>query len=282
MTDTTPTTPVQQKKKRNRLIDVLLILVMVGALAFGAWMYFNPSKLEVPDMTPSTANATQIEDMQNKPVTIDGANSGQAKNNGKKVDSHTGNDIKIPAMGDEDKGQEGELTDDQTTRSTSGDVITTALSQACPNIANGSICFPSRREVLYYHMVGTHWYNGVENMSIPSTYSVGLLNTTAPVGSDHGTSLFAAHVVFNGGRQGPFYTLPTTQVGEDVIIRDMQGRNWLYRVYKTAKVNRDQLPADLYDVNGIGQVAFVTCTGTYSAGHYQQRMLVYAVPVEVF
>lgn len=279
--------PVRAKKKKRGIIDLLLVLVLIISAGYATYSFLQPDMLEVPEVVPETVAPEQV---VTDPPAIPGSNSGQEEKDGKEVQTNepgnkenTSGDVAevvtIPAFGNADNGIEGILTEEETTRSTEGQVIPQDLKKACPGLANGSICIPSTKDVIYYHNVGTHTYKGNLNMSIPSTFSAGLLKNTAPVGSAKGTSLFAAHVVYKGGVPGPFYDIPKVRSGADIIVRDMKGRNFLYRVYRTQKVDKDVLPDELYNTDGQAQIALVTCTGTVISGRYQSRAIVWAVPV---
>lgn len=276
-------TPVNQKK-RSKVIDVFLVLVLVVSLGFFAYSLTQPDVLEVPEVVPQSV---EPESVVQDSIEIPGSNTGQDEMAGEEVPLNTEPNsegdvaevISIPAFGDEESGQEGVLTNEETTRPTDGQIITNDLKRVCPGLANGSICFPDKKQVIYYHNVGTYWHKGTERMSVPSTFSAGWYRDSAPVGSNEGTSLFAAHVVYNGGKKGPFFDLPRMKTGQDIIIRDMKGRNYVYRVYNTQKVDRDALPDELYETEGQAQIALVTCTGTLVSGRHQERAIIWAVPV---
>lgn len=195
----------------------------------------------------------------------------------------TGPDRDIPAVGNFDDGERGVLTEDtpNETRGTRGDPISRELEQSCPGIVNGSICIPSTNDVIVYHDVGTR-HSTVSNdlvMNVPSTRSAGLLNTTSPIGADQGTSVIAAHVLFQGGLPGPFWNVPTLEAGDEIIVRDMNGKNFTYKVHKKTVHEWDQLPKELFDTTTEPQIALVTCTGTYTDGTFDKRAIAWATPV---
>lgn len=196
----------------------------------------------------------------------------------------TGPDVQIPGIGDFDAGERGDLTTDTApdTRQSGGDPISRELADKCPNIANGSICIPSIGEVIYYHNVGTRESTTGSGliMAVPSTDTAGWLTDSAPIGSSEGTSVLAAHVIFRGGVEGPFYDLNKLNAGDEVIVRDMNGKNFAYRVYKTTVTEGKTLPDEVYQyTNSPHQLALVTCTGDFADGRYAQRLVVWAAPI---
>lgn len=191
-----------------------------------------------------------------------------------------GEQVEVPGLGGEQEGRDGVLTDDKDVRGTSGTPISPQVASSCPGLVNGSVCIPSQKKVVVYHSVGTYLYDTSLTMRIPSTQAVGWLKTTAPVGATKGTSLFAGHVAYKGGIPGPFYRIGEMKMGDDVIVRNNAGRNFLYRVYRIQRVPKTSLPDDLFATSGDPRIALMTCTGTFTAGHFQDRVIVWAAPVE--
>ena len=195
-----------------------------------------------------------------------------------------GPDVQVPGFGGFEEGLEGVLTKDTPPdkRSSSGDPISAALNDACPNMTAGTMCIPALDQVTYWHSVGTRQSTTGSGlvMAVPSTQTAGWLDSTAPLGASQGTSLFAAHVIFKGGVPGPFYNLNKLNVGDDIIMRSLNGKNYTYRVFKATITEGTKLPDEVYKKNsGPHQIALVTCTGTYLDGRYENRMIIWAAPV---
>lgn len=186
---------------------------------------------------------------------------------------------RVPAAGDPAAGAQGVLTKEKESRSLTGDAITEPLKQACPNMVNGSICLPRFKKVVTYQAVGNFEYQGKTFMAVPSTMSAGWHKDTARLDASKGTSLLAAHIVFKGGIPGPFYNVPNMRSGDTVIVRTMGGKNYTYVVYRQDVVDKTKIPSEVWNTSGRRQIALLTCTGTYVDGHFQQRSIVYAVPV---
>lgn len=196
----------------------------------------------------------------------------------------SGPDVQIPGIGDFDAGERGDLTTDtpSTPRQSGGDPISRELADKCEGIANGSICVPSIGEVIYYHSVGTRQSTTGSGliMAVPSTDTAGWLNDSAPIGASEGTSVLAAHVIFRGGVEGPFYDLNQLNAGDEVIVRDMDGKNFAYRIYKTTLTEGKTLPDEVYEyTDSPHQLALVTCAGDFVDGRYGKRLVVWAAPV---
>lgn len=196
----------------------------------------------------------------------------------------SGPDVAVPGVGDLEAGEEGALTEDTPTerRSSNGDPISRELAAECPNMTSGSMCIPKVDEVIYWHSVGTRnsTTNGSLVMAVPSTRTAGWLKDSAPLGANEGTSIFAAHVVFSGGVPGPFYEVNKLRAGDEIIMRDMNGKNYTYRVYASEVTEGTSLPDEVYRYKDVPhRIALVTCTGTYLEGTYEQRLIVWAAPV---
>lgn len=197
----------------------------------------------------------------------------------------SGPEVDVPGIGDYEAGEEGVLTDGgeaPVKRSSGGDPISKELAAACPKMTSGSMCIPAIDEVIYWHSVGTRnsTTNGNLVMAVPSTDTAGWLDDSAPLGAREGTSVFAAHVVFKGGVPGPFYELNKLKPGDEIIMRDMNGKNYTYRVYASEVTEGKTLPDEVYQYSGVPhRIALVTCTGTFIEGHYDRRMILWAAPV---
>lgn len=270
-------------KKKFDFVNIFLILIMVGGLAFGAYSLFW--KDDYPEPAPLRPAAVAPDTLKDEPPKIDGADTEGAvaipaataendKNGNGIPDAYES--IEIPGYGNEADGVEGVLTHETDSRGREGDAISPDLAAACPQIANGSICIPSIGSMTYYHDVGTHYYNGVLNMSVPSTFSAGRLNTTAPIGADKGTSVFAAHVLYTVGIGGPFHSLGNANIGDDVIVRTQEGQNHTYRIYKKEAVGENELPQEMFSKDSEHRIVLVTCTGP----NLDDRHLVWATPID--
>lgn len=314
MSESTPTTPPASGRDKRKIITIAgIALAVIAAILLAMFFYkqANPTTAPIPTVGTTVSVAPTASEVQDKPV-IPGANSGA--NSGKKKtpkpsassspepsitlapgyesappDPQTGDqqvtgpDVTVPGVGNFDDGEHGNLTNNAPpeTRSSDGDPISRELAAACPNMTSGTMCIPAINEVIYWHSVGIRdsTTGSGKVMAVPSTDTAGWLKDSAPLGASRGTSVFAAHVIFRGGVEGPFYNLNKLNTGDDIIMRDLNGKNYTYRVYKTTVTQGTEIPDEVYDYQGTHQLALVTCTGDYNDGHYNQRLIVWAAPV---
>lgn len=121
-------------------------------------------------------------------------------------------------------------------------------------------------------------------MVIPHDLSVaGWLSTTAPLDSDEGTTLMAAHVSYNGV-DGLFHNLPQVLPGDAVVTFDERGERTDWVVTGITPYPKTSLPADIYSNEGERRLVLATCTGRLvqsptGTWHHEDNAIVTAVPV---
>lgn len=109
-----------------------------------------------------------------------------------------------------------------------------------------------------------------------------------------GTTIIAGHVDDLDQGPGAFYWLYEVKPGADITVTDFgrtangkldithAGTVTHWKVYKTAVVEKDKLPSDLYAKDGQRRLVLITCGGPllhYSWGNtYADNVLVYATP----
>jgi len=102
----------------------------------------------------------------------------------------------------------------------------------------------------------------------------------AGLGAEHGASVFAGHVNWNG-RTGPFAELWDTTSGEDLTVVDESGDTWRYEVSRTLTLDKDELAeraVTLFGQQDQHRVVLVTCGGRWIGGDegYTQNRIVIA------
>ncbi|MGW9478351.1 class F sortase [Saccharomonospora azurea] len=102
----------------------------------------------------------------------------------------------------------------------------------------------------------------------------------AGFGEDRGAALVSGHVNWHGDT-GPFAALLRLSAGDEVTVRDADGRTWTYRVDAAAMLHKDDLGAyapELFAQDGPHRLVLVTCGGDYlgGSGGYSDNYIVTA------
>ncbi len=90
----------------------------------------------------------------------------------------------------------------------------------------------------------------------------------AGFGADHGAAVVAGHVNWYG-RSGPFTGLFRLGAGDEVTVRDAEGRTWTYRVASATTLHKSGLARyapELFAQDGPHRLLLVTCGGDYLGG----------------
>jgi sortase (surface protein transpeptidase) len=100
-------------------------------------------------------------------------------------------------------------------------------------------------------------------------------------GSDHGTTVLAAHLTTVRYGDGPFVRAPDLVPGDAMTLTDAEGRNRAYTVETVKTYIKTALPYErLFTQTGPPRVVLVTCGGTYrpETGHWDSNVVVTFVP----
>lgn len=104
-------------------------------------------------------------------------------------------------------------------------------------------------------------------------------DTDTPVpGSGSGTSLLTGHVDSATDGPGALWQLGQSRPGQQLLVKTSTGRVLTYRIAAVREYPKDAVPADVFATTGTPRLVVVTCGGRFSRGHYQDNLVVYAVP----
>lgn len=124
-------------------------------------------------------------------------------------------------------------------------------------------------------------------MTLPADLGkLGLLETTAPLGSDEGSTLVAGHVSY-GGTPAAMYYLGLTKPGQSVKTWDEAGVETEWVITDVRLYSKQALPAEIFQPVGVPrQLNLVTCGGKLHRTadgywHHDSNVVVTAVPMEV-
>lgn len=98
---------------------------------------------------------------------------------------------------------------------------------------------------------------------------------------DGGAVLVDGHVA-GPTKHGVFYNLKNIKAGAVIEIERGDGQKFNYKVVKTQSFDNDQVDmasALVPIVTGKAGLNLITCTGTISGSHYEQRLVVYATQI---
>ncbi|AYC30844.1 class F sortase [Paenisporosarcina cavernae] len=91
-----------------------------------------------------------------------------------------------------------------------------------------------------------------------------------------GNAVIAGHV---DGKKGPavFYDLKELQNGDEIIVSDEQGNEKIFVVDRVKSYPVDEAPLDeIFGFKYGSSLNLITCTGDYSNGGYEERLVVYS------
>lgn len=113
-------------------------------------------------------------------------------------------------------------------------------------------------------------------LAVPYT-KVGWYEQTARPGEDD-PAVIAAHV---DTKKGPdvFYRLNRLRPGDEVIITDSRGAEFVFIVQKLMMTPKDELPAEeIFGETSRPEIRLITCGGPFDAdsGHYTENVTVFA------
>jgi sortase (surface protein transpeptidase) len=92
--------------------------------------------------------------------------------------------------------------------------------------------------------------------------------------------VLAAHIAFDGV-DGVFRRLASTKVGGDVVVRFVDGSSAAFVVTSVERIDKDELPAELFATSGPAQLVLISCGGAFNRDRqsYEDNIVVMARPV---
>ena len=98
--------------------------------------------------------------------------------------------------------------------------------------------------------------------AVPGVSQVGWYEF-GPRPGDPGSSVLAGHIAF-GGVDGVFRRLASTKVGGDVVVRFVDGSSVAFVVTRVERIDKDELPAELFASSGPAQLVLISCGGAFN------------------
>ena len=101
-----------------------------------------------------------------------------------------------------------------------------------------------------------------------------------PRPGEAGSSVLAAHIAFNGV-DGVFRRLASVPVGTIVTVGSADGSTRTFVVTTIERIDKDELPAELFATSGPARLVLITCGGAFNRerSSYEDNIVVTAVPV---
>lgn len=94
-------------------------------------------------------------------------------------------------------------------------------------------------------------------------------------------AVFAGHVDYIRHGAAVFWDLNKLKAGDDVHVMLQDGTDYAYRVTQMVVYNADKAPVDeILGDTPTESITLITCNGTFSAGHYNNRLVVRAERVD--
>ena len=114
--------------------------------------------------------------------------------------------------------------------------------------------------------------------AVPGVSQVGWYEF-GPRPGDPGSSVLAGHIAF-GGVDGVFRRLASTKVGGDVVVRFVDGSSVAFVVTRIERIDKDELPAELFASSGPAQLVLISCGGAFNRDRqsYEDNIVVIARP----
>jgi LPXTG-site transpeptidase (sortase) family protein len=113
-------------------------------------------------------------------------------------------------------------------------------------------------------------------MGVPQdVWAVGWYNQLAQPG-DGGNVVMAAHVDWYGVGPVVFANLSSIAEGAMVYVTNPDGAGATYRVTSIRSVPWDYPAQEIVDRTGTASITLITCTGSFTGGQYDQRLIVRA------
>lgn len=112
-----------------------------------------------------------------------------------------------------------------------------------------------------------------------SPLSVGLSIRHMPLSSPIGSSLLVWHVNYKGC-VGRLNVLNDKKPGFKFSIVDEKGFKQEFKIAEKVQVKKGKYKAEWFQLNGPRQLTMVTCIGKVVNRHYQDNLVIIAVPVE--
>ncbi len=116
--------------------------------------------------------------------------------------------------------------------------------------------------------------------AVPGVRQVGWYEF-GPRPGDPGSSVLAAHIAFDGV-DGVFRQLASTKVGGDVVVRFVDGSSAAFVVTRIERIDKDELPAELFASSGPAQLVLISCGGAFNRDRqsYEDNIVVIARPAD--
>lgn len=95
---------------------------------------------------------------------------------------------------------------------------------------------------------------------------------------ESGNSVMAGHLDTVTGAPAVFYNLNQLQIGDQVIVTDVNGKNLTFEVVKVQSYPFNQVPLEeVFGSSNKRMLNLITCVGTWNVGsrNYSHRLVVY-------
>jgi LPXTG-site transpeptidase (sortase) family protein len=99
-------------------------------------------------------------------------------------------------------------------------------------------------------------------------------------GSKSGAVLIAGHVDSATAGAGALFNLKSAKRGDTIRVTTKSGRTLTYRVVSVQTMLKQNLPTDIFSLDGKPRLVIVTCGGPFDPAirHYRDNVVVTAVP----
>jgi len=126
--------------------------------------------------------------------------------------------------------------------------------------------------------------NGEEAVTLPAVPMAAWDNVTAPVSSDEGSTLIAAHSISANAERSPFDVLKHVESGAPIIVRDSDGSLSVFRQVASEQYRWSELAThdEFFSPTGGRMLVLVSCVidpeRSSDAGYVYNNIVVTAVP----
>lgn len=92
-----------------------------------------------------------------------------------------------------------------------------------------------------------------------------------------GSAVMSGHLDNRDGSRAVFWDLEKLKSGDELIVTDSQGKEYVFEVTKVVKYKTNEVPLkDVFASHGTEQLNLITCEGTFIGGIYDHRLVVYS------
>jgi hypothetical protein len=146
-------------------------------------------------------------------------------------------------------------------------------------IAPFEISSPEMNLVIRWVPKGILMANGVQTVDVPVSFQAGWVNSTSPIGSSSGSSVFVGHVNYVDGSWAPMSNIHYAEPGMIVHVSNGQGDVESFTVTSREVVPQTRI-SDIVDFTATGarQLILITCGGPVENGAYTHNEVVFARP----